>query len=176
MGSGRVAQKARNCKARQQRVNKGLCRNCSRPRFQADKTHCDACLILNRETNKRLYRYNKQMGICTSCTTRRALPNNIRCIRCKTMAFNTGRKNRKRDKDAAFAAYGGWVCNCCGEAGHQKFLTIDHINNDGYKTRKEAPLYIWLKDHNYPEGLCQVLCWNCNLGKYHNGGTCPHKE
>ncbi len=25
-----------------------------------------------------------------------------------------------------------------------------------------------------PEGF-QVLCWNCNLGKYYNGGVCPHR-
>lgn len=22
----------------------------------------------------------------------------------------------------------------------------------------------------------QLLCYNCNLGRYHNGGTCPHKD
>jgi hypothetical protein len=28
--------------------------------------------------------------------------------------------------------------------------------------------------HGYPEGF-QVLCMNCNWGRYRNGGVCPHE-
>lgn len=87
---------------------------------------------------------------------------------------------RERVKDAVFAAYGGYVCVCCGET-EKRFLTIDHINNDGAKHRKEIGfrggigIHLWLCKNAFPEGF-QVLCFNCNHGKQLNGGTCPHKE
>ncbi len=69
-------------------------------------------------------------------------------------------------------------CKCCGES-IERFLTIDHINNDGRehrKTNNEARknLYKWLIKNNYPDGF-QVLCYNCNCGKALNNGVCPHK-
>lgn len=79
-------------------------------------------------------------------------------------------------KDAAYNAYGGYVCACCGESD-PIFLTIDHVNNDGNAHRKEIGkrvIYYWLKDHNYPPGF-QILCWNCNRAKHYNGGVCPHQ-
>lgn len=86
---------------------------------------------------------------------------------------------RARLKGAAFEAYGGPVCACCGES-HIGFLTIDHIDNDGAEHRRQTggkarKLYRWLKANDYPGGF-QVLCYNCNCGKSNNGGVCPHKE
>ncbi len=79
-------------------------------------------------------------------------------------------------KDKVFMAYGGWVCACCGET-EKSFLTIDHINNDGYKLRKvqghSSDFYRWLKNHGFPSGY-QVLCMNCQFGKRMNNGICPH--
>lgn len=71
--------------------------------------------------------------------------------------------------------YGG-KCSCCGES-NMKFLTIDHINNDGaeHKRKIGRGVHRWLKKNNYPEGF-QTLCWNCNCGRARNGGICPHKE
>ncbi len=84
-------------------------------------------------------------------------------------------------KEKVFAAYGGWICNCCGET-EKAFLSIDHVNNDGNQWRKEhgglkagAYHYRWIMKNGFPEGL-QVLCMNCNFGKRMNGGTCPHKQ
>ena len=86
-----------------------------------------------------------------------------------------------RLQDAAIIAYGGYRCACCGET-ERFFLTLDHINNDGGKFRKEtgflhhgAKFYKWLKDHGYPSGY-QVLCSNCNHGKHRNHGICPHRQ
>ena len=77
--------------------------------------------------------------------------------------------------------YGGYKCACCGEV-EPKFLTLDHINNDGYMRKKygkepraAAQLYGWLRKMGYPDGF-QVLCMNCNFGKAQNGGVCPHKK
>jgi hypothetical protein len=74
--------------------------------------------------------------------------------------------------------YGG-RCACCGES-HPRFLTIDHVNDDGKEMRAEVHsvayrFYRWLIRNNYPDGF-QVLCFNCNIGRALNGGICPHKE
>jgi len=84
------------------------------------------------------------------------------------------RAGLKRD---VFEAYGGARCACCGETLLEG-LTLDHINGDGAKKRRETgsgyDLYRWLKNHGYPPGF-QVLCGTCNSAK----GTkdhCPHRD
>lgn len=89
---------------------------------------------------------------------------------------------RQRIKDAVFGAYGGYICACCGET-EKKFLTLDHINNDGSsfrmkiagkRTASGMTTYVWLVKNGFPSGY-QVLCMNCNYGKQMNKGICPHK-
>jgi hypothetical protein len=85
-------------------------------------------------------------------------------------------------KIKVFIHYGGNPpkCACCGEE-NILFLTIDHINNNGSFHRKIVKkkagftFYRWLIKNGFPEGY-QVLCWNCNLGKYFNHGVCPHER
>ena len=94
------------------------------------------------------------------------------------------RCNEKLKKDiVAYYSNGKMQCNCCGEQ-EIKFLTIDHINNDGNEHRKVIGIkrtsagqsfYFWLKRNNYPKGF-QILCYNCNCGKAKNNGICPHKS
>jgi hypothetical protein len=96
-------------------------------------------------------------------------------------------KMRKRVwivKVASLKAYGGDPprCACCGES-NIKFLTLDHINNDGTKQRKmflngnTGNFNYWLRKQGYPKNLgIRVLCANCNMGRQWNGGICPHKE
>lgn len=82
-------------------------------------------------------------------------------------------------KEEVFSAYGGWICKCCGET-ERAFLTIDHLQNNGSKLRKEGvhghstDFYRWLKKGGFPPDF-QVLCMNCNVGKHRNGGVCPHQ-
>ena len=84
---------------------------------------------------------------------------------------------RDNAKQSIFNFYGN-KCNCCRES-NPMFLSIDHINNDGYKHRKElkltggTSLYRWLFLNNFPKGF-QTLCYNCNMGKRINKGKCPH--
>ena len=96
----------------------------------------------------------------------------------KDKAYEYQRKRSGILRDAAIEAYGGYKCACCGET-EPLFLTIDHVNNDGNKHRKEVKgttgLLTWLKKNNYPKGF-QVLCMNCNWGKARNRGVCPHKS
>ena len=90
-----------------------------------------------------------------------------------------GRKYWNDLRHEAILRYGGYRCRCCGES-EPKFLTLDHVNNDGSAHRKEirnrgSGIFKWLKDHDYPSGF-QVLCMNCNHGKALNGGVCPHQD
>jgi hypothetical protein len=93
--------------------------------------------------------------------------------------LSSNHKQRLLDqKSQVIEAYGG-KCNCCGETG-PKFLSIDHIFNDGSKVRsiegKGSMVYYYLIKHNFPKERHQLLCMNCNFGKHMNGGICPHKE
>jgi len=95
----------------------------------------------------------------------------------------TNRRNDQRIKDECYNAYGGYICACCGET-QPKFLSLDHINNDGAEHRRQVAgmnagggkkIYSWLIANNFPPGF-QILCMNCNWGKARNGGVCPHKD
>jgi hypothetical protein len=77
-----------------------------------------------------------------------------------------------------YEAYGGASCGCCGEKTFE-FLTLDHVNNDGADHRRElggsgSHVYAWIIRKNFPSGY-RVLCYNCNAGRYRNGGICPHE-
>ena len=81
-------------------------------------------------------------------------------------------------KVEVFNHYGN-KCWCCGESD-QRFLTIDHIANDGYLWRtngngQHKNIYQWLQRNGCPDGY-QVACMNCNVGKHRNKGICPHQE
>lgn len=89
---------------------------------------------------------------------------------------------KTRVRRAIFEAYGGYRCACCGEL-ERKFLTLDHINNDGAADRIKIAgkrsaagwtTYRYLYKHGFPPGY-QILCMNCNFGKRMNKGVCPHK-
>lgn len=88
------------------------------------------------------------------------------------------KETRLRVKKQIFDHYGN-RCVCCGETTPQ-FLTIDHINGDGHKHKREIgksggiSFYKWIIKNNFPKDL-QILCFNCNCGRYVNGGICPHK-
>lgn len=124
-------------------------------------------------------------GKCKPCyiaqtKARRTGPNRARVL---AMENASTRKRRAEIRDEVFAAYGGYRCVCCGEE-EPKFLTLDHIRNDGGKFRKEKlgsrtaagyHTYRWLLKHGCPKDV-QVMCMNCQHGKLTNGGICPHKR
>lgn len=83
-------------------------------------------------------------------------------------------------KELIFAAYGGYLCACCGEK-EKSFLSIDHVEKsnaqmvkEGLYKRGSASFYNWLVKNKFPKGF-QVLCMNCQFGKKHNNGVCPHQ-
>ena len=100
-------------------------------------------------------------------------------------ALKAVRRRRAVHKMAAFEAYGGARCACCGEE-QIEFLTLDHTNDDGAAQRKAltgknlggtAAFYAWLKKNDYPQDLgLAVACMNCNAGRDRAGGVCPHQR
>ena len=87
------------------------------------------------------------------------------------------RKSFRKLRDEVIDGYGG-KCSCCGET-EPRFLTLDHVNNDGAEHRREVgrntyQMHRFAKANGYPPSL-QVLCFNCNCGRRVNGGVCPHQ-
>lgn len=95
---------------------------------------------------------------------------------------NAQQHKRFQDKRShCLTHYGGnpSKCACCGETINE-FLTIDHIDNNGYKHRKKIGsgigFFYWLIKNNFPENF-QVLCFNCNCGRAKTKDKiCPHKR
>jgi hypothetical protein len=121
------------------------------------------CRDCNRERQRNAYRANPAYG-------REKSRRSLKLFR---------EKDRTVYKDLVYAHYGGYVCVCCGET-NKMFLTLDHINNNGstsevFGSKRTSLRYYKLYKSGYAEQL-QVLCYNCNCGRYRNGGTCPHTK
>lgn len=82
----------------------------------------------------------------------------------------------------------GSVCACCGE-NDPTFLTVDHIQNDGWKDRirkdgtkhptRRSGRALWSKIRNegYPKDRYRILCFNCNCGRERSKDKkCPHER
>ena len=75
------------------------------------------------------------------------------------------------------------ACKCCGE-NEPLFIQIDHIKGGGRRERKKfidsSKYYEYLLTRPDLKKKYQLLCANCNAGRYYNGGAhengvCPHK-
>jgi len=125
-------------------------------------------------------------GLCGACRD---------CCKIYMKSYDSIPKNKKRrievdrkkydiKKHIVFVHYSGNPpkCNCCGES-IEKFLTVDHINNDGAEHRRKikesklnTDIYSWLIQNKFPDGF-QILCYNCNLGRARSpNNICPHKQ
>lgn len=117
-------------------------------------------------------------GVCVECGNPLAPTSQIMCEFHLAKSNKRNKENWARYKDAAFKAYGGYVCKCCGET-EPRFLSIDHVNGGGNEHRKQIGkgygIFLWLKRNGYPNGF-RILCHNCNLGRQANGGICPHES
>lgn len=99
---------------------------------------------------------------------------------CKGCEGERIEKYLSRVKTLVYDHYGN-ECACCSES-EPMFLSIDHINNDGYlETTASGKNRVggrWLCSRiiarGYPDTY-QILCMNCNFGKKINKGICPHK-
>ena len=116
----------------------------------------------------------RRLGLCLECM--RPNDGTILCTFHRE-ADRLRDRERNRSLRKAVLAYYGQVCACCGES-EERFLVIDHVNNDGAAHRKVTKgsgykTYLWIVMNEFPDGF-QTLCHNCNMGKSMNGGVCPH--
>ena len=122
---------------------------------------------------------------CVNCAKPRDRDGKSLCSQCAPLHAASVAKYQRQVKEAAFNAYGGPVCACCGDS-HFEFMSIDHIEGGGAAHRRELRrgdgqsgggglrLYLWLKRNNYPKGF-RVLCRNCNC-TFGELGYCPHER
>ena len=125
-----------------------------------------------RKDYKAYYIKKLSKGLCATCYNTRG-PNTRYCNKCLSVIKLSLQQLRDNDRATAITKYGG-SCVFCGES-FEPFLTIDHINNDGNKLRLQQRgknsgfnIYRWLRLNNYPDTV-QILCLNCNNGKYKIG-------
>ena len=153
-----------------------------------NKKKCNGCLewldisLFGRFKEKRRYdvvQYvNSKCKVCAGKRMSKWSKDNRESIYAKWLVKKESYLKQIRE------GYGG-KCACCGES-NPLFLTIDHVNNDGYKIRprnkkgvavaneRSGHYYVRIIKEGFPSYL-QLLCWNCNCGKARNKGICPHK-
>lgn len=157
------------------RKAKGLCVTCGDYPVSDGTTRCKSCREAASLYARKRYRTAKANSLCRQCL----VPVSDGQAKCGTCREGR-KKERRKIKDAVFAAYGGYVCACCGVA-EPMFLQVDHIHRDGQALRKEqglgSSLYRWLRMRGFPAGY-QILCANCNHARSRHdnpSGTCPHE-
>jgi hypothetical protein len=175
------------------RKKKGLCAGCTKAALPG-KARCQACTDKNLAFIAKRSAKRREQGICIQCGKRKIdKKSKSRCRKCLDKAKNRTDPKKSREKTQAYnrnlritalEVYGG-SCKCCGES-EERFLCIDHIEDNGADHRREigggGRIYRWLKKNDYPSGF-QTLCANCNMGKHMNKGVkhmnkgvCPHVE
>ena len=144
-------------------------------------TRCNKCK--NVALKKRQDRKQRLLGegLCKRCGDVPHLAGMVVCEACaKRRAADAKRWPRRWGKDTYMAVlrHYGAVCVCCGESD-ERFLTLDHKNNDGAEQRrthgKGYTYYKRLITLGFPDDH-RVMCYNCNMGRARNGGVCPHQE
>jgi hypothetical protein len=118
----------------------------------------------------------KAKGLCLWCMG--PTDNRVGCEKCRKRNSDRACEWHKKNYEAVLDHYGS-KCACCG-LDDRRFLSIDHINNDGYIKRKTGEdvtgprQYARIVKRGFPKDL-QLLCFNCNLAKNRFGGICPHE-
>jgi len=136
------------------------------------------CIRCNEEKqSKEFYKNSSKKDkldtYCIPCTKEKL---HIHYLKNKNKYVLNSIKLQWKTKLEVINGYGG-ECKCCGEK-NPFFLTVDHVNNDGTKRRKNGEpfgyaFYRMIIKSDFPD-IYQILCMNCNLGKHINGGECPH--
>lgn len=139
-------------------------------------SRCDEHLA-KAVTRSRIYQErNITLGLCIKCGSPAKTKNH--CPRCQENNRASQKKYSNKRYNCVMDHYGR-ACTCCGEK-NLKFLTIDHINGNGKSHRRNCQIYQTLYADFKLSGIWSeevaVLCYNCNCGRYRNGGTCPHKD
>lgn len=129
---------------------------------------------INEQATVRI-RNKRKKRLCVQCS---GPSKKYRCERCSRAYAGLRKQFYDRAKEKVLAHYGA-ACICCGET-ELRFLTVDHVNNDGATDRKQngrlggKNLCAAIVARKYPSSY-QIMCFNCNCGRALNGGLCPHK-
>ncbi len=168
----RALSRAEGSRRREKNLAAGLCACGRKPR--EGLRACEGC----GTSSDRYHRSLDLAGVCTRCGKARADKSKF-CTDCLKKSSERHLKWRSDIYESVLDGYGR-KCACCGE-DNPAFLTLDHINNDGCKERKENGgrsgygFYKKVVTEGFPKHL-QLLCYNCNCGKHRNGGICPHVD
>lgn len=139
---------------------------------------CRACGIEQPNTTE-FFQFRPTTGLlmygqCRSCKNKKAL--NRRSV----PEHRVSTREKARVKLALLRQemfdHLGHSCSCCGET-EKIFLGIEHLKGGGREHRRGAGSGFLrsIQLEGWPRDKYAVLCHNCNLGKYLNGGTlCPH--
>ena len=114
-------------------------------------------------------------GLSTICKDCRAARNKKRYGILGDKINEESIERQQRYRLVCLFHYGNGIlkCACCGET-EVVFLSLDHkIGRGKQENLTGRYLYRWLIKNNFPEGY-QILCFNCNMGKYLKG-VCPHQ-
>lgn len=164
------------------------CIECSEP----TKTRSRRCVVHARIRQSAMAEARKAKrvasGLCKKCGRTKPLEGKRFCLPCNEKHKVQSRTQKRRTWLRVIAGYGG-KCVCCGEA-NPLFLTLDHVNGDGTKHRRElvwkartfkhkpgtfpSTMHFWVLKNGFPP-ILQLMCFNCNCGRARNGGICPHR-
>ena len=146
-------------------------RSCKRETLEGYKT-CEVC---RGKARKRQLDCLAQ-GLCQAGCGKAVVTKSL-CRECADK-----RIAKRKIKLGVVLDHYGRECSCCGFMDI-RFLTIDHIDNDGYLERYPGGSRLTgsnMHDKIIKEGFpsrFQILCWNCNCAKqFYGKGVCPHKE
>lgn len=159
------------------RKNNSQCTRCGIKINTENGFHCENCKIYTKAKDKIIYYHNKNNNRCTMCHKTLDI-DGVLCSKCKIINNDRSKIIRQKQKKTIIDHYGG-KCACCGEE-NLIFLELDHINGGGNKHRNQlrkdgTTIYRSIINNNFPPGF-QVLCASCNVGRYRNGGICPHQQ
>lgn len=159
--------KASRDRAVVRRKESGQCVACGKPAKEG-RTLCQKHIDDRSKVSSERYARNREAGLCGYCGAETEGDYHL-CIHCRGVQADL----RAKEREAAFAAYGGPVCVGCGSKD-EPILEMDHIDGGGCQHKREIKnlsIYRWLKQNNYPPGF-RVLCPTCNK-KAHLGLLTP---
>lgn len=153
----------------------GLCRRCGAEPLEG-KTRCQKCHEKHLEYGRRAKEKALSAGLCRTCLVNQIVEGKSQCQECLDATNQRERDRYQQWREECIQRYGG-CCSCCGLTC-QKYLQLDHVNDDGADHRREiangrgGSLYKWAVANDFPNRL-QLLCANCHQAKTVYGGCSP---
>ena len=176
----RLAHLDDNDRSRKKRQDKGLCRNCGKPRERLEVQRCNACAKRESEHAKERHDRYIAQGLCGKCGKPRERDDIAICNACNDKLLNNNYMHRERYRYTVISVYtkGKMCCTHCGSP-IREVLEVDHKDNNGTQHREEVGgtgtiMDRWIMKNNYPDFL-QVLCATCHRFKT-STGKLPTRE